>query len=622
MKKQFKYIISKYIFVVIIFCNLKLYSQGAVFVQHVCNDAKLDLQINGGFAPFEVLWQGYHNGTWEDISGWPKSNLDGSNGDEDLSGTLYYTKYKVIVTDDLCGTAEYELNVDPCKCINVNLVYKQNVSECSYPTYQTNTGAITISVNGTNDYSVSWSNGATGTSINKLITGYYTATITSGACQIIKTYLICCCGTPPGMQPPVAPVILCLEQGALEIVSENVNSPTTATSYDGSISIAVNGASSISWNGPNGYTGNGSNISGLGPGEYCAQIFDGCGNSIEKCYELVDCSLNEVVVNGTVSNTCEGYSYGIIRTTVLGGMEPYSYEWSNGNSGLEISYLEVGSYTLSVSDKNGCNAESTFSVDDSNSFVQDISDTNCGWNVSCNRNIVYSIPYEGDLDCYEIESCAHSRCFCPLNSIFMFDVMNKVYETYDFVNCRTERHCSNGSIEFENGHVFNILREVWVRGSDDGGKSWFYWTRCFELTVCSINGIDQTIDIVEIDVYACIGPPIPKNLPEKGEDKFGITSDLTKISKIEKFNSIDDLLITIYPIPLTDILTLVITGNIVDNFKFKFINSLGGQVFVSQIETSGENVFQFNTNTLKAGLYQVLLYDSKENIQTKSFIKI
>lgn len=325
MKKTERHISKLFYIFSFLCCTFQLVANG-LSVEHVCSPQKLDLRIDGGFAPFEVMWQGYNGGTWENINGWPKSNLSGVSGEEDLMGSLHFIKYRVLVTDVLCGTAEHEIDVDPCRCIKVNLVYKQNVSECSYPTYQSNTGAITISVEGTNNYNISWSNGASGTSINKLITGFYTATITSGACQIVETYLICCCGVPSGMQPPVEPVILCPELGVLEIVSENVNSPSTATAFDGSISLSVNGASSISWTGPNGYTGYGGFVSGLGPGAYCAQIFDGCGNAIEKCYDLIDCSLNPVVINGTVSNTCKGYAYGVIRATVSGGMEPYAYE--------------------------------------------------------------------------------------------------------------------------------------------------------------------------------------------------------------------------------------------------------------------------------------------------------
>src|SRR5690606_29586404 len=138
----------------------------------------------------------------------------------------------------------------------------------------------------------------------------------------------------------------------------------------------------------------------------------------------------------------------------------------------------------------------------------------------------------------------------------------------------------------------------------------------------TINGIEYVIDVVEIDVYACVGPPLPKNPSEKENDKFGINSELIKNSRIERSNSMDDLLITIYPTPLTDVLTLEITGNNDKDIKFIFFNSLGRQVFVSQLETSGENGFQFNTEALRAGLYQVLLYNSSGNIQTKSFIKI
>src|SRR5690606_14999355 len=275
------------------------------------------------------------------------------------------------------------------------------------PSYQTNTGAITISVEGTNNYSVSWSNGASGTAINKLVTGYYTVTVTSGACQITKTYLICCCGTPPGMQPPVAPVILCPEQGDLEIVSENVNSPATATSYDGSISLTVLGASSITWYGPNGIIGYGNSISNLGPGEYCAQLLDGCDNAIEKCYELVDCSQSPINISGQVTNTCQGYSVGRIVLNVAGGNPGYTYSWSNGGNASTISNLPSGQYCVTVKDSKGCKANACFNVGLNNTTAD-------GCRILCNGTQVEdygpAIKIENPQNCTEsIFTCERNR---------------------------------------------------------------------------------------------------------------------------------------------------------------------------------------------------------------------
>ena len=52
--------------------------------------------------------------------------------------------------------------------------------------------------------------------------------------------------------------------------------------------------------------------------------------------------------------TCSGSSTGAIQTTVSGGVTPYSYLWSTGDTTANIANLAAGNYTLSVSDANGC----------------------------------------------------------------------------------------------------------------------------------------------------------------------------------------------------------------------------------------------------------------------------
>lgn len=255
-------------------------------------------------------------------------------------------------------------------------------------------------------------------------------------------------------------------------------------------------------------------------------------------------------------------------------------------------------------------------MNDSNSFVQDISNTNCGWNISCNGNIVQFNPYDGDLDCYEIESCEFSYCYCPLNNLLMEIIHNFVFVSYDFENCEAVTHCQDGTLEIQYGNIFYIEREHRVPVYYQDLDKWGYYPRCYEYEFCSINGIDYLINIVEVDVYNCIGPPVPKNPSIKEENKLEINAELIKNSRIE------DLSISIYPSPITDVLTIKINGNEYNNLKIIFFNSLGMQVSLSQLDTESEYGFQFNTEVLNSGLYHILIFNNSDQIHCKSFIKI
>jgi hypothetical protein len=51
---------------------------------------------------------------------------------------------------------------------------------------------------------------------------------------------------------------------------------------------------------------------------------------------------------------CNGSSTGSINLSVSGGNDPYTYEWSNGATTQDISGLTAGTYTVKVTDANGC----------------------------------------------------------------------------------------------------------------------------------------------------------------------------------------------------------------------------------------------------------------------------
>src|ERR1019366_4162604 len=55
---------------------------------------------------------------------------------------------------------------------------------------------------------------------------------------------------------------------------------------------------------------------------------------------------------------------GSVITVVSGGTAPYSYLWSNNATGNEITGLFSGTYSLSLTDKNGCLKKLSFVVED------------------------------------------------------------------------------------------------------------------------------------------------------------------------------------------------------------------------------------------------------------------
>ena len=74
-----------------------------------------------------------------------------------------------------------------------------------------------------------------------------------------------------------------------------------------------------------------------------------------------------------------------------GGTPPYSYLWSNGSTGAIITGLAAGSYSVDVSDANGCGASASVTV------VADIDTTTSILSMNWQEVVLSPNPSSGDI---------------------------------------------------------------------------------------------------------------------------------------------------------------------------------------------------------------------------------
>ena len=130
------------------------------------------------------------------------------------------------------------------------------------------------------------------------------------------------------------------------------------SSTDGSIDATIVGGTtpySYSWS--NGSTTQ--DLSNIPAGVYTLTVTDALGSSKSKSITLFEADLIEVflttsVYEGGYQISKMGSNDGSITTDVKGGAPPYKYLWNNGSQKSNLDKLVAGSYSVIVTDQNGC----------------------------------------------------------------------------------------------------------------------------------------------------------------------------------------------------------------------------------------------------------------------------
>ena len=150
---------------------------------------------------------------------------------------------------------------------------------------------------------------------------------------------------------------------------------------------AANGAASAMGSGGNGtFTylwSNGAttaSITGLSAGTYNVTVKDG-----ENCTATTMVSITQpspLVANASATGeTFLGANNGMAIAAPSGGTPGYSFSWSNGGTTATITNLAPGTYTVSVTDANGCTAVKSVTV---NAFGCNLSGDISAVNATCN----------------------------------------------------------------------------------------------------------------------------------------------------------------------------------------------------------------------------------------------
>lgn len=291
------------------------------------NNGSIDITVSGGVAPYTYLW---------------------SNGDTNEDpGNLAPGLVEVVVTDANNCTATVQVPVTEPGALNVAPV--TNPVSCNSAT----DGSITLTASGGNaPYTYVWNIPGVGNvnTVDNLAGGTYSAVVIDN----------------DGCQFPLPSLVV----GEPDVLVQDGIFPVDASclANDGSIDVSFTGgtgAYTYSWSSPTSpFTSTQEDITGLVPGEYEVVVTDGnnCSTTVQNI--LIGQPTPPTVTGDSLTVRCNGESNGGITLLVNGANGNVSYIWSDPTIGnvQNPTGLSAGSYTVTVTDSESCEAITTVEV--------------------------------------------------------------------------------------------------------------------------------------------------------------------------------------------------------------------------------------------------------------------
>ncbi|MES2417296.1 MAG: YDG domain-containing protein [Bacteroidota bacterium] len=268
--------------------------------------------------------------------------------------------YTVTVTDANGCTGTQSFTITQPIALIATPVAQSNVS-CNGGS----NGWATVAVSGgTPGYTYSWAPaGGTGITAAGLTAGTYTVTITdANACTTTQSFTI---------TQPVA----------LSATTSQTNVSCNGGS-NGSATVTVSGGTptyTYSW-APAG--GTAATATGLTAGTYTVTITDANLCTTTKTFTITQPPALTVTASAQTNIACNGSATGSATVNVSGGTPGYTYSWAPaGGTAATASGLTAGTYTVTVTDANGCMGTQSFTITQPPVLV---ATPNAQNNVSCN----------------------------------------------------------------------------------------------------------------------------------------------------------------------------------------------------------------------------------------------
>ena len=252
----------------------------------------------------------------------------------------------------LPGTYTYTAtSYDGCVSVPVSINISQPAAALSLSTlpvdvlcFGNNTGSVDLTVNGgTFPYGYAWSNNASTEDVFNLNAGNYSVLITdANGCTL---------NTAVNIAQPAAALNLTTTQVNVDCFGNNTGT-IDLTTTGGTSQYAYNWSNNTSNEDP----------SALLAGNYSVLVTDAHGCTANASILITEPQAPLILTSSQINVGCFGNATGSIDLTPAGGTAQYTYAWSNNANNQDLVSLLAGTYTVLVTDAQGCTANASINI--------------------------------------------------------------------------------------------------------------------------------------------------------------------------------------------------------------------------------------------------------------------
>jgi hypothetical protein len=312
------------------------------------SDGFIYISSNGGSGSLTTTWS---------------CNNGFSSNNEDIINIVAESYYLEITDINSCAYLD-TIEITQPSSLWMNLDLATNTS-C----FNSCNGALNITANGGDStYTYSWAgpNGFTSTNndITNLCYGSYIITVNDGITNLTDTFNI--------YQPQPITSNLTIDS----IICHNGSAQVEINVWGGTQPLIYNWS-----NGGNSY------ITAFSSGIHSINVTDQNGCSTSQTFSLTNPDSIIHTTNSTIID-CFGGNNGNVSISVLGGgIAPYSYLWSDGQTTNLANGLSAGIYSCLISDSNGCLDSAFAYVDEPSEIINTIFSTDASCYTNCDGSI-------------------------------------------------------------------------------------------------------------------------------------------------------------------------------------------------------------------------------------------